>query len=188
MDQVFDMYTTMVIDANDTYIRSYPALLSCLEPLAARRDPHALITMAHTVYGWMPTIVSIYGDEARLMEAASLVDEARHRLLDGEEIQLLASCINNSVVGTSKLLHFTNPGLHPIWDSKVYRCLNKGTRRETPHQHRVNNVGAYLDYRNEIHETAQDPRCEAVRQHISDLCGYEVSPIRAIEMVLFANG
>ena len=188
MSRIFDMYTSLVIDANDTYIRSYPALLNCLQPLAERRDPHALITMAHTVYGWMPTIVSINGDEARLTEAANLVDEARYRLLDGEEIQLLASCINNSVVGTSKLLHFTNPGLHPIWDSRVYRCLNRDTPRETPHPHRVNNVSAYLDYRDHIHETARDPRCEALRQHISDLCGYEVSPIRAIEMVLFANG
>lgn len=72
MSDVFDVYNNMVIDRNDTYIRSYPALLAGLQPMAAQRDPYALIVMAHAVYGWMPTILGIYGNNDRIAVATDL--------------------------------------------------------------------------------------------------------------------
>ena len=43
--------------------------------------------------------------------------------IDLEQLELLQKIINNSVVGTSKLLHFINPEQYPIIDSRVCEFL-----------------------------------------------------------------
>jgi len=40
-----------------------------------------------------------------------------------KELDALKACINNSLVGASKLLHFINPEQYAIWDSKIFKYV-----------------------------------------------------------------
>lgn len=187
MQQIFQLYRTTEVQPEHTYIRSYPALLRVLRPLAQSWDPDVFITIAHAVYGWMPTVLSIHGSEDQASMAALWLREAGQRLLAKSELEDVAQCMNRSVVGASKALHFANPDLYPIWDSKVYRFLNQGSDRAAPHQHRVNNAEAYLAYQAQVLRLTSHPEAEALRAHMSAQCGYEISTVRAMEMVMFLN-
>ena len=74
-------------------------------------------------YGWMPTILDELGELDDVSKEGNLVkylNKAKHHKkerLNIREIEHIASCINNSVVGASKLLHFINPNVYAIWDS-----------------------------------------------------------------------
>ena len=46
-------------------------------------------------------------------------------LLNSEELEIVKKCVNNSLVGTSKLLHFINPSIYAIWDSKIFRNITE---------------------------------------------------------------
>ena len=63
-------------------------------------------------------------------------------MLSGTEIADLATLVNNSLVGASKLLHFVAPNTYSIWDSKVFSFVHE----KRPHNYRVNDVGAYQGY------------------------------------------
>ena len=187
MDQIFQLYPTTPIQREHTYVRSYPALLRILQPQAQSADPDVFVVIAHAVYGWMPTVLTMHGSEDQLGLAAWWLREAGQRRLAASELEDVARAINHSVVGASKALHFANPELYPIWDSKVYRFLHQGTPQEAPHQNRVNNVGAYLDYQSRMLELTHHPEAGSLRAHVSAQCGYEVSTVRAMEMVMFLN-
>lgn len=53
--------------------------------------------------------------------------------------------LNNSVVGTSKLLHFFRPDLFPIWDSRIAKLFGYANGRH-------NNPVVYLAYLELLHE------------------------------------
>ena len=55
------------------------------------------------------------------------------------------NCINNSLVGLSKLLHFINPQNYAIWDSRIFRFLT-----EKKSQYGIGNPKMYLQYLEEI--------------------------------------
>ena len=185
MQNILDIYETVKIDPQKTYIRSYPALVEHFKESHQKLSPATLTVLIHTVYAWMPTILNIHADDEQLSETCHILYQARHRILDINELETLASCTNNSMVGASKLLHFFNPELFPIWDSKVYRFIHKGTPKESPHAYRVNNCRRYLEYQVHVLETSMDYRVPGLVRHISTLCGYPVSPVRAIEMTMF---
>ena len=70
---------------------------------------------------------------------AELLTRARGQgALSDEEIGALASLINNSLVGASKLLHFVAPEHFAIWDLRIYRFLYE---RE-PHPYRVKSMSS----------------------------------------------
>jgi hypothetical protein len=54
----------------------------------------------------------------------------------------LKRAFNNSLVGTSKLLHFIHPKQYAIWDSWVFRFLNN----EEPHKYKLEKPKTYLEY------------------------------------------
>lgn len=62
-------------------------------------------------YGWMPTILDLRGDLRNTIELVNRVKIDGCRLTT-EELMTIASNVNGSVVGTSKLLHFIRPDIH----------------------------------------------------------------------------
>jgi hypothetical protein len=185
MNRIFDIFEEAQIDPRNTYIRSYPALIEHFRESHQKLSPATLTVLMHTVYAWMPTTLHIHADDETLRQACWILHQAKYRILDLKELATLASCTNNSMVGASKLLHFHNPGLFPIWDSKVYRFMNKGGSEEAPHAYRVNNCRRYLEYQVQVLEATMDERTTRLVRHVSALCGYRVTPVRAIEMVMF---
>jgi hypothetical protein len=183
MKDIFDIKNRAEIPINSSYIRSYPSLIRFFEGKCVITGDD-IICGAHMIYGWMPTILEIDFDQKDLdLEgAAHLLMKAReeHNLTD-EEITSLARLINHSFVGASKLLHFAAPEDFAIWDSKVYSFVH----RKTPYHYRINDINHYREYLNKIKHLKEDPRFDALHQYVNVNTGYPVTPMRAIELIMF---
>jgi hypothetical protein len=185
MDDIFELETKTQIDRNNSYILSYPHIanyFATIEEFQARD----VVVCSHVVYGWMPTALDLYVNKQNitLNEAANIANKAkRSELLTETELKNLSKLINNSLVGTSKLLHFTNPDKYPIWDSKIYRYVYS----ETPHNYRVNMPEKYIKYVQSAEEMTKDSRFPAFIASVIEKVGYKVSGLRAIELVMFLN-
>ena len=104
------------------YKLSYCAFLK--QPIDSKEDIIRLIAFA---YSWMPTIPEIKSDKVEWPRIIRMLKKLR----SGDKCQLrelmaeLTPVINNSIVGTSKVLHFVAPKHVPIIDSNVVRAWNK---------------------------------------------------------------
>lgn len=185
MPDVFELEPTTAISKNDSYLLSYPYLLNYF---ASKHTltPEEVVCGAHMVYGWMPTILDLYVKESNidLPTACNILNELKVAgTLTDLEINQLSCLINNSLVGVSKLLHFISPQKFAIWDSKVYTFVYK----EKPHNYRVNDVLKYRQYLKLLRQYQQDSRFSAFHVSVNNKIGYEVSPFRSLELVMYLN-
>ena len=109
---------------NHTYLATYPGIIAIgtAPGVAPGVKFHQLATL---VYGWMPRIIRIDPrHSAGAITAFGMAIAATPHTFDHVAIQSIADCLH-SVVGASKLLHFANPDIFPIWDSNIeaFRAL-----------------------------------------------------------------
>jgi len=70
----------------------------------------------------MPTSFDFRSD--KFDEALEIINNAKKGIVPSiDQLEILKGLLNNSLVGTSKHLHFINPEIFAIWDSRVYRYL-----------------------------------------------------------------
>lgn len=169
----------------------------------------------YMIYGWMPTALRFYGGKSlsqeefvKLRKKLSEMQTWGEDHFDGvlpdggdasksdegieESLLLLQSVTNGSIVGMSKLLHFINPKLFPIYDSNIAEVVGE-----------VKDVGEYIEYvkafqffKNKVLNGCEKGRFEEIREKFESDCRGEfngqaslvVTPIRAIELVLFQVG
>lgn len=94
---------------------SYKSFIEYFKDIKGELTKHNLIIGINFTYGWMPTIFKFKNFE--LYEIVLILNKARNiELLNESELDIIRKCLNNSLVGTSKLLHFINPNKYPIWD------------------------------------------------------------------------
>ncbi|MAM87505.1 MAG: hypothetical protein CME36_09390 [unclassified Hahellaceae] len=173
-----------------TYLRTYPALLG----LARHRESSPedrFLQLVTAAYGWMPRIVRINQDH--LSSAIQALEEAR--LAQGTDfdeslVEKISKCLY-SVVGASKVLHFANPQVFPIWDSKVEGVW----RAREASYHYMSKPKGYLIYAKEVHELSEQKEFPDFFSNFNtayqlrlEACGiscYEISHIRAIEAAAF---
>ena len=91
-------------------------------------DEHDVIIGRFFTYGWMPRILLDLGDVSKESEddLVKYLNEAKNHdkpSLESRKFEHIARCMNNSVVGASKLLHFINPHVYAIIDTKVCEYL-----------------------------------------------------------------
>jgi hypothetical protein len=168
-----------------SYIISYPHMISYFRSLDEITVPN-FVCGAHMIYGWMPTILDLYPDnsESGLVDGAKILTEAqRGTNVTDEQIRILASLVNNSLIGASKLLHFVNPNSYPIWDSKIYRFFFE----ERAHEYRVKKIEKFREYQSYVLNIVSDPHFKQFHESINNKVGYKVTPVRAIELVMFLN-
>ncbi|WP_416397409.1 hypothetical protein [Allohahella sp. A8] len=173
-----------------TYLRTYPALLGLARNQESSPEDRFLQLVTAT-YGWMPRIVRI--NQVHLSSAIQALEEAR--LAQGTDfdeslVKKISKCLY-SVVGASKVLHFTNPQVFPIWDSKVEGVW---TGRKTLYPY-MSKPESYLMYAKEVHELCEQKefpdffsKFNTAYQLRLNACGiscYEISHIRAIEAAAF---
>jgi hypothetical protein len=185
MPDIFDLEPNTTVLQDNSYILSYPHLLSYF---AAKPSfgPEDVIRDAHMAYGWMPTVLELYPEPPNidLPKAAELLTKAKTAgVLTDKDIEQLARLVNNSLVGASKLLHFVSPQRFAIWDSKIYAFVF----RERPHNYRVSQVSKYRDYLTKLDQYQKDPRFAAFHASVNTKVGYTVSALRALELVMFLN-
>ena len=163
---------------SNSYLLSYPHLLNYF----ATPDQltwENLVVGIHSVYGWMPRVLSINDQHKREVVLIANQVKRSSEFITCEQITILKGCINNSIVGVSKLLHFINPQCYAIWDSRIYRFLHD---RKSYYQ--TNSVENYRSYLVGMRDAVNDSRSEAIRSRVSGTIDYSVSSMRAIELVM----
>lgn len=108
------------------YFKSYSSLIELANNLSNDAKESELLMLGCGVYSWMPTILKRWDFECFSSGGIGGIAVGKLR-----KLQCLSSSIstindnvgspilNNSWVGTSKFLHFINPAVFPIWDSRV---------------------------------------------------------------------
>jgi len=170
------------ISNTDKYIVSYPVFLKHFQNIE-KFDEHQLIIASNIIYGWMPRVLSLNLNEKE--KVISLLNKVKKgEILDKDEILTIKKCVNNSLVGTSKLLHFTNPKNYAIWDSKVYKSL---TGKKSAYG--VENPDNYFEYLKEIKNISENENFNKIKKIITDKLKYdiEISPTRIIELIIFKS-
>ena len=163
---------------------SYPVFLEYFRKLK-KITKSDLIIGINFAYGWMPTMFKFKND--KLNRIVELLNKARNgaAVLSLEELKMMKSCLNNSIVGSSKLLHFVNPELYPIWDSRVYDYLTE--KKSYPNE--CNRCNFYFDFINFCRDITKDAKKFAsIKSLIESKVGYKITAIRAAELIMYHNG
>lgn len=147
--------------------------------------------LATMVYGWMPRIVRI--DQAHVTPALAAVAAAKRATpatVHAVPITALANCLR-SLVGASKVLHFVNDAVFPIWDSKIETFRLGGV---LPYG-QMTSIANYLAYVDEVHAIRADPAFAPFLAGVTAATNarltaigiplYAVSEVRAIEAAAF---
>jgi len=191
--------TALSFTEYNTYLSSYPIILNWARK--QKIDEEFLVIASHVVYGWMPRILSL---RRRDEDVLSLLEEAKKGDFFLEEkkdnykkLEKIITCVNGSLVGVSKLLHFINPEVYPIWDSNVY-CYLFG---KMPYDYQISKIENYKDYKNGLEDLIAYPEINEVTAEVNKklMAYYELNPIdaeveltvskmRAIELTLFTKG
>jgi len=163
-----------------SYDVSYPEFLEYFRRVSLL-ERHHLIIAANFSYGWMPTILDFrsdcFDDAVKLLERARISGD-----LGVDELFTLACVVNNSIVGVSKLLHFASPASYAIWDSRVATYL--GARLQS----REKGAEQYLRYNECCRLLCDSHEVGVVTERVSSVIGYQLQPMRALELVMFHGG
>jgi hypothetical protein len=180
IEKIIEDASKIKIDENASFIKSYREFVKYFSDILGELNNHHIIIGSHFTYGWMPTIIELKNDNIDgLLKILNEVKKGKR--LCSEELNQLRIGINNSLVGSSKLLHFINPNNYAIWDSRVYKYL---TNLE-PYDYRINNYEAYQNYLELCHKLTTNTQFEQINNNIDKQTGYKVSKFRAIEIIMY---
>lgn len=173
-----------------TYLTTYPSILALgsSNPSPQLADLHQLCLVA---YGWMPRIARL---EPKYTKSALLAIQ-NARSANPQNIQIndvsdLALCLR-SVVGASKVLHFVNPEVYPIWDSNIERFRQKSD----PTTNYMSDASNYVSYIREVHSIRAEPGFTSFHAQFNNALAvwltavgttaYTVTEVRAVELAAF---
>lgn len=164
----------------ENYLLSYPHFLNYFKNLQTINLENLIIGISFT-YSWMPTILKSIKLEKN-EKLISILNEVKNgRIINEEQLATLKTAFNNSLVGTSKLLHFINPKQYAIWDSRVFRFLNN----EEPHKYKLEKPKVYLEYIEFIESLKTEKNFDKFYKLMKEKVGYEITEYRALELAFF---
>ena len=138
-----------------------------------------LVIGSNFTYGWMPTILNFKSADFQLAVDALNRAKATARI-SSTDLMVLKGLINNSLVGVSKLLHFINPQVYAIWDSRVCNFLTGKS-----HKQKVENIERFWSYLDLCERVTRARGFEQIHASFADHIGYAVSPMRIPEQIMF---
>lgn len=144
-----------------------------------------LIVSAYFSYGWMPTILNLNFQDVKDLEIPlQLLNKVKSgTFLKSTDLEILKKLFNNSIVGTSKLLHFICPSNYLIWDSRVANYFGIKVYKK------VNSVEFYLRYLDFCHKLDKNMVNEVHLNVIEKApCMKDATTLRALEFVFFNKG
>jgi len=165
-------------NTEDNYNKSYYHFVKYFES-KKKLTEHDLVVGANFTYGWMPTILNFKSEEFN--SAVSILNEAKglERITD-EQIMTLKKLINNSLVGVSKLLHFINPSVYAIWDSRVCNFLTG-----VSHKYKVEKIELFWSYLDLCKKVSLNPKFQLIHEKHIEKVGYNITPMRTVEQIMF---
>ena len=182
-DETFLQLTNIANNFKSTeenYLLSYPYFLNYFQNLESINLENLVIGISFT-YSWMPTILKALNLK-NTEEVLFILNEVKKgKLIDEQQLTTLKTTFNNSLVGTSKLLHFINPKQYAIWDSRVFRFLND----VEPHKYRLEKPRAYIEYLNLIEELKNEEPFTTFFELMKQKVGYDITEYRALELAFF---
>ncbi len=144
---------------------------------------HNLIIGINFSYGWMPTCFDFRSNN--FVEALNILNQTKRGMIPTvTELKILKSLFNNSLVGTSKVLHFINPTIIAIWDSRVYRYL---TGKEY-NEEKKGTCDAFFDYLKFCDLLTQENTYNQIHSHVESQVGYEMTKFRTAELIMYSGG
>ena len=182
-DETFLQLTNIANNFKSTeenYLLSYPYFLNYFQNLESINLENLVIGISFT-YSWMPTILKALNLKNTEKVLFILNEVKKGKLIDEQQLTTLKTTFNNSLVGTSKLLHFINPKQYAIWDSRVFRFLND----VEPHKYRLEKPRAYIEYLKLIEELKNEKAFTAFFDLIKQKVGYDITEYRALELAFF---
>jgi hypothetical protein len=172
------------LNTSNEYYSQHRALIGLASKLQDDPRHDGLVALACATYGWMPTILK--SCEPAKFNLGAPITEIRAARTESVASELLNAIddvapINKSWVGTSKLLHFLNPDVFPIFDRRVAERF----RLKWPEQY--NRKPIYLSYFGFVHsEVAKNHSwLSVVAERIELEHGYRPSKVRCLEIMLF---
>lgn len=164
----------------ENYFQSYTHFLNYFKNLDSINLENIFIGISFT-YSWMPTILKSIKLENSEKIISILNDVKTGKQINEEQLSILKTSFNNSLVGTSKLLHFINPNQYAIWDSRVFRFLNN----EEPHKYKLEKPEVYIEYLKFIENLKSEKTFETFYELMKQKVGYEITEYRALELAFF---
>lgn len=167
-------------------------------------------------YSWMssikqldPALVTVNSAVAALNKAHALrpdelsATSSEFTTIEGEKVERLATMIEpvryflGSVIGTSKMLHFVNPNVFPIWDAIIHRYCHLPEQTTA-----ADSLKLYAQYTSMVHRLINHPDYEtkiyrpllsAMEQAHNAISDQYRPPepmgkVRAAEFVMFFGG
>ncbi len=156
-------------------------------------DYHSLVISAYFTYGWMPTILKKFNRFNSIDDVISILNKVKRNVeIDKNEYHKLVTCINNSIVGVSKLLHFINPKSYPIFDSRIKNYFKENSLLEliwkSTNQNKELDIKQYQLYREICLEMISDNRFNKIyEESIQKLSlAKELTKMRVLENLFFS--
>jgi len=176
-----------ITDADVATFKAYKAFVSYCRQIK-RMNLHHFLIASHFVYGWMPTMLQISPDAASdkartadINQALRILNKVKsHTSISSADIESLRKCVNNSLVGTSKLLHFIDPNKYPIWDKKIVASLGLKA-------HTVSKLAYYECFRTRCFCISKEKGFRSFHKKVQQMLKIRVSPYRAIEFVMWKS-
>lgn len=175
----------------ENYLIAYPYFLEYFKKIDTITPENIIIGISFT-YSWMPTILNLNPKKRiefnKLLNKSVLILNRIKNQSNNEdkitfnELLTLKELFNNSLVGSSKLLHFINPEKYAIWDSKVYQYLYIN---EKPHKYKLEKPSAYIKYLEFIEVLVNDENFEEFYLLMKQKVQFEISKYRALELAFF---
>ncbi|NVN95145.1 MAG: hypothetical protein HXX18_07680 [Bacteroidetes bacterium] len=185
IDNFFQDCSNFKVD-KQTYDISYPEFLKYFSDIKTITK-HNLVIGINFTYGWMPTIFDFRSEniDKSIDKAIEILNNAKNGITPNiSEFETLKSLFNNSLVGTTKLLHFINPEIFAIWDSRVYYYLTG----ELAHHYRIGNCESYLSFLTFCKYLTEFDEYEELHNSICEKLGYTMTKFRTVEMIMYLNG
>lgn len=181
-DRLLEDAEKIIIPEEEKYLTAYQEFIQYFKGIDRITRHNTIIGISFT-YSWMPTILDFRSNN--IDEATQILNYAKQGSRPSlTDLDVLKNCFNNSLVGSSKLLHFINPEKFAIWDSRVYRYLYN----QEPHSYRVENSNTYLDYLFFCDNIINSPTIDKLQNIVENKVGYKLTKMRAIELIFFYNG
>ncbi|WP_371804792.1 hypothetical protein [Candidatus Lokiarchaeum ossiferum] len=168
------------IEIDFSYTESYKHFIDYFKNPDVIEEKHFYIS-TNFVYGWMPTILKYKSN--KINDCISLLNEVKSgEILNKDQLTILKSTINNSIIGVSKLLHFINPDNYAMWDSNICNFLY-GSKDI------ANNIDRYLEYTSFIDKIVNsDEFIASFPKYQEKFNDFTSGKIRVLENMMFQVG
>ena len=176
---------------NTYYFDSYFEFLKYFEKLE-KIDYHSLIISSHFTYGWMPTILTL--DASRINKSIDVLNKAKsNQPVNNDECLELVKCVNNSIVGVSKLLHFIQPTQYPIFDSRIKKYFKSNKLLYSVYKHttgKTQEIQQYQIFRDICFEIIRHDRFKKIYDESILKLGInrDLTEMRVLENLFFYFG